>query len=145
MADYGTDFLAHSLNVDRALTDSRSGCRLYDTDGSSDDSYTYHQVTHDDDTSSFYWHGSRAQEYGYHFADNDEGATPSRNSPSLVNKTPAGFRDRSWSAGVTRPALDKSVKIIVIGDPGVGKTSLIQRYVNKQFSNNYKWTIGGRL
>ena len=33
-------------------------------------------------------------------------------------------------------------KIIVIGDAGVGKTSLIKRYVNGMFSANYKATIG---
>jgi len=33
-------------------------------------------------------------------------------------------------------------KTIVVGDPGVGKTSLIHRYVNNMFRENYKATIG---
>jgi Ras-related protein Rab-32 len=43
--------------------------------------------------------------------------------------------------------LDKSpnndcIKIVMVGRFGAGKTSLIQRYVNNQFNNLYKTTIG---
>lgn len=34
------------------------------------------------------------------------------------------------------------LKVIILGDSGVGKTSLMNRYVNKKFSNQYKATIG---
>jgi len=34
------------------------------------------------------------------------------------------------------------VKLVVVGSPGVGKTSLIKRYVNNAFSNAYKATVG---
>eukprot|EP00817_Percolomonadidae_sp_ATCC50343_P004196 CAMPEP_0117426286 /NCGR_PEP_ID=MMETSP0758-20121206/6446_1 /TAXON_ID=63605 /ORGANISM="Percolomonas cosmopolitus, Strain AE-1 (ATCC 50343)" /LENGTH=209 /DNA_ID=CAMNT_0005211395 /DNA_START=6 /DNA_END=635 /DNA_ORIENTATION=+ len=34
------------------------------------------------------------------------------------------------------------LKVIILGDSGVGKTSLLQRYVNKKFSEQYKATIG---
>ncbi|KAJ8302245.1 hypothetical protein KUTeg_021232 [Tegillarca granosa] len=34
------------------------------------------------------------------------------------------------------------LKIIILGDSGVGKTSLINQYVNRQFYNEYKATIG---
>ena len=34
------------------------------------------------------------------------------------------------------------LKIIILGDSGVGKTSLMNQYVNKRFSNQYKATIG---
>lgn len=34
------------------------------------------------------------------------------------------------------------LKVIILGDSGVGKTSLMQQYVNKKFSNQYKATIG---
>uniref|UniRef100_A0A673GXL9 RAB38, member RAS oncogene family n=1 Tax=Sinocyclocheilus rhinocerous TaxID=307959 RepID=A0A673GXL9_9TELE len=33
-------------------------------------------------------------------------------------------------------------KILVIGDLGVGKTSIIKRYVHQNFSPNYRATIG---
>jgi len=34
------------------------------------------------------------------------------------------------------------LKVIILGDSGVGKTSLMNQYVNKKFSNAYKATIG---
>ena len=34
------------------------------------------------------------------------------------------------------------LKVIIRGDSGVGKTSLMNQYVNKKFSNQYKATIG---
>lgn len=35
-----------------------------------------------------------------------------------------------------------AAKILVIGDYGVGKTSIIRRYTEGSFSANYKLTIG---
>lgn len=34
------------------------------------------------------------------------------------------------------------LKVIILGDSGVGKTSLMNQYVSKRFSNQYKATIG---
>ncbi|CAG0890869.1 unnamed protein product [Cyprideis torosa] len=34
------------------------------------------------------------------------------------------------------------LKVIILGDSAVGKTSLMNQYVNKKFSNQYKATIG---
>merc|ERR1712065_45173 len=34
------------------------------------------------------------------------------------------------------------LKVIILGDSGVGKTSLMHQYVNRKFSNQYKATIG---
>ena len=36
----------------------------------------------------------------------------------------------------------KHYKIIVIGDPTVGKTSFVQRYIQNSFKNDYKGTVG---
>lgn len=33
-------------------------------------------------------------------------------------------------------------KVIILGDSGVGKTSLMNQYVNKKFISQYKATIG---
>jgi Ras-related protein Rab-7A len=33
-------------------------------------------------------------------------------------------------------------KVIILGDSNVGKTSLMQRYVNQTYSSSYKTTIG---
>ncbi|CAJ0963647.1 unnamed protein product, partial [Mesorhabditis belari] len=43
------------------------------------------------------------------------------------------------SSGPRKKAL---LKVIILGDSGVGKTSLMNQYVNKRFSNQYKATIG---
>ncbi len=42
------------------------------------------------------------------------------------------------------PPTEVTVKIIVIGSSGVGKTSYIKRYVSKSYSDQYKWTVGGK-
>jgi len=34
------------------------------------------------------------------------------------------------------------LKVIILGDSGVGKTSLMNQYVNRKFSSQYKATIG---
>jgi len=34
------------------------------------------------------------------------------------------------------------LKVIILGDSGVGKTSLMNQFVNQKFSNQYKATIG---
>lgn len=34
------------------------------------------------------------------------------------------------------------LKVIILGDSGVGKTSLMQQYVSRKFSSHYKATIG---
>ena len=39
-------------------------------------------------------------------------------------------------------AIDTTVKIIVVGNGGVGKTSLIRKYCKGQFTDEYKKTIG---
>jgi Ras-related protein Rab-32 len=34
-----------------------------------------------------------------------------------------------------------NLKVLVVGNAGVGKTSMIRRYVHDMFSNNYKSTV----
>lgn len=34
------------------------------------------------------------------------------------------------------------LKVIILGDSSVGKTSLMNQYINKKFTNQYKATIG---
>jgi len=36
----------------------------------------------------------------------------------------------------------KLIKVVLLGDSGVGKTSLMERFVNHRFSQQYKATIG---
>ena len=36
----------------------------------------------------------------------------------------------------------KFLKVMILGNAGVGKTSILERYVNKSFTGNYKVTIG---
>lgn len=38
-----------------------------------------------------------------------------------------------------------AIKLIIIGDPAVGKTSLIKKFVSDQFSNDYRASIGTNL
>lgn len=40
------------------------------------------------------------------------------------------------------PINGKSLKVILIGDGGVGKTSLVNRFIHRKFSSIYKTTIG---
>lgn len=37
---------------------------------------------------------------------------------------------------------ERLFKIIIIGDPTVGKTSYVQRYVQNTFRKDYKGTVG---
>jgi len=37
---------------------------------------------------------------------------------------------------------EKLFKVIIIGDPTVGKTSFVQRYVQDSFKRDYKGTVG---
>ena len=43
---------------------------------------------------------------------------------------------------MANPQIGKSLKVILIGDGGAGKTSLVNRFIHKSFSSIYKTTIG---
>lgn len=38
--------------------------------------------------------------------------------------------------------MEKMFKVLLIGDPSVGKTSFVQRYINNDFRLDYKGTVG---
>ncbi len=38
-----------------------------------------------------------------------------------------------------------AIKIVIIGEPGVGKTSLVQKFVSGHFSKDYRSTIGTNI
>lgn len=40
---------------------------------------------------------------------------------------------------------ERLFKVIIIGDPTVGKTSFVQRYVNDTYKRDYKGTVGGNF
>ncbi|XP_060910938.1 ras-related protein Rab-38b [Labrus mixtus] len=48
----------------------------------------------------------------------------------------------SYSNGMPNLRKEHLYKVLVIGDLGVGKTSIIRRYVHQTYSTNYRATIG---
>lgn len=48
----------------------------------------------------------------------------------------------SHSNGMQSLRKEHLYKVLVIGDLGVGKTSIIRRYVHQTYSTNYRATIG---
>ncbi|KAJ1971028.1 hypothetical protein H4R35_005510 [Dimargaris xerosporica] len=61
----------------------------------------------------------------------------SSRSSSPVSRASSRESDTS-----TRTITQYMFKILVVGDAGAGKTSIIKRYVEDDFANNYKTTIG---
>lgn len=37
--------------------------------------------------------------------------------------------------------MDYLIKVVILGDPGVGKTNILQRYINNTFSHQYQCTL----
>ena len=54
-------------------------------------------------------------------------------SKKNIKKLPTPFIEQEY---------EKTLKILVIGDAGVGKTSIIKKYTTNTFSTNYVSTIG---
>eukprot|EP00954_Amorphochlora_amoebiformis_P018754 1328216-Amorphochlora_amoeboformis.AAC.2 len=38
-----------------------------------------------------------------------------------------------------------SIKVAMVGDPGIGKTSLMVKYVKNKFNEDYIQTLGNRI
>lgn len=53
-----------------------------------------------------------------------------------------GYQFLTESAQVTTSTLERSYKVIIVGEATVGKTSFVQRYVNDVFREDYKGTVG---
>lgn len=53
--------------------------------------------------------------------------------------------DVMLNAKTTKTSRRTITKIAILGDSGVGKTSLIERFVNSGFSEKYNMTIGGNF
>jgi small GTP-binding protein len=57
---------------------------------------------------------------------------------------------KSWALMAQRQSSNSEkaryvFKIVILGDPAVGKTSLVKRYVDNMFSNDYLMTIGTNI
>lgn len=76
----------------------------------------------------------------------DQTAITNQHPPSLKRKPTANctVSDTGDTGDIRNMASRKKVllKVIILGDSGVGKTSLMNQYVNKKFSASYKATIG---
>ena len=59
-------------------------------------------------------------------------ATPIENSDQRMHE--GGFMDAE--------EVEQALKVVVVGDGGVGKSSLIRRYCTGVFTSQYKKTIG---
>lgn len=79
-------------------------------------------------------------------------ATPIKETEIDGHDDDAVVRGPRWSVGsvsssescITMSSSRKKVllKVIILGDSGVGKTSLLNQFVSNKFSNHYKATIG---
>ncbi|MFX0082784.1 MAG: Rab family GTPase [Candidatus Hodarchaeota archaeon] len=60
----------------------------------------------------------------------------------LKNQELTEYRIEALAEEIDRSLIDYQFKIIVVGDPTVGKTSLILRYTNNAFRRSYVSTLG---
>lgn len=60
----------------------------------------------------------------------------------LVSGVCAGYLAMDFFYSEISPVAEKLFKVIVVGDPTVGKTSFVQRYVQNSYKKDYKGTVG---
>lgn len=60
----------------------------------------------------------------------------------LVPEASAGHATMDPIYSEITAAPEKLFKVIIIGDPTVGKTSFVQRYVENSYKRDYKGTVG---
>lgn len=46
------------------------------------------------------------------------------------------------SLRISQPVKDREFKVVLLGNPSVGKTSIVNRYLSQKFTNEYQVTIG---
>lgn len=70
-------------------------------------------------------------------------------SPLLPPLSSAPFHCCFWDAAMSSPAAQYDdnlpVKVVIIGDSGVGKTAITQRFVDDTFSETTAASVGGKL
>ncbi len=69
-------------------------------------------------------------------------STPNRNNNNGYPSSPQQRQQYQQQQQQQRPLVEYILKILVVGDAGVGKTSLLKRYVHSQALTTYKPTIG---
>lgn len=52
------------------------------------------------------------------------------------------MRAKADGASMREEELEVALKVVIVGDGGVGKSSMIQRYCRGTFTRDYKKTIG---
>jgi len=63
-------------------------------------------------------------------------------SPYTTKEFGSTVRSYCADEAILMEASVKVAKVVILGDVGTGKTSLVKRFVHQCFSNNYKATIG---
>ncbi|KAA8541795.1 hypothetical protein F0562_022947 [Nyssa sinensis] len=81
----------------------------------------------------------RALEGAISLDDLKQGGSTLNGSHGSSNNGAAQFNE---DQSIGKPQFTESTGVIILGDSGVGKTSLMNQYVNRKFSNQYKATIG---
>lgn len=72
----------------------------------------------------------------------DRGSPPPASQLPAAGPTGSMSNQASYPNGMQGLRKEHLYKVLVIGDLGVGKTSIIRRYVHQTYSNNYRATIG---